>query len=94
MFVCIYMCMCMHAEGPEASNWPSEHALFDQCEAQSMNSVQSVDRPADRSADNIIQLRSRVSSQENGECERLVRRGVTYSNMVHTLTVWGYYVVM
>ena len=61
-----YMCV----DGPDASNWPSEHDLFDQCEAQSMNSVQSVDRTADRSADNIIQLRSRVSSQENGKYKR------------------------
>ena len=39
----------------------SEDDLFS-CEAQSMASVQS----ADRSADNIVQRRSRVSSQENG----------------------------
>ena len=39
----------------------SEDDLFS-CEAQSMASVHS----ADRSADNIVQRRSRVSSQENG----------------------------
>ena len=42
--------------------WVSEGDLFDQIEADSMGSVQS----SDRSIDNIIQKKSRVSSQENG----------------------------
>ena len=42
--------------------WSSEDDLFNQYEAQSMVSVQS-----EKSVENIVQRRSRVSSQENGK---------------------------
>ena len=57
------MYVCVGISDGATTNWPSEHDLFDECEAHSLGSVQS----ADRSVDNIIQLRSRVSSQDNGE---------------------------
>ncbi len=57
--------------------WSSEDDLFNQYEAQSMASVQS-----ERSLENMIQRRSRVSSQENGGSSLYVTR--CYSNGVFT----------
>ena len=60
------MCVCLHCAGDPNRNWPSENDLFDDdLEAHSMGSVQSYDR----SVENIVQRRSRVSSQENGWCQ-------------------------
>ena len=55
--------MFVDDSGNGTERWPSERDLFEQCEAHSMASVQS----AERSVDNIVQRRSRISSQENGK---------------------------
>ena len=48
-------------------NWVSEEDMFGQPEeAQSLHSVRSMDR----STENIIQRKSRVSSQENGQSRK------------------------
>lgn len=58
------VCNVLTADLLQEAPWSSisEDDLFS-CEAQSMASVHS----ADRSADSIVQRRSRVSSQENGQ---------------------------
>ncbi len=61
MLMCVLE-MLRGADGvQDAAVWSSEDDLFNQYEAQSMASVQS-----ERPLENIIQRRSRVSSQENG----------------------------
>ena len=48
----------------ESREWPSENELFEEgSEAHSTGSIHS----ADRSVENIIHRKSRVSSRENGE---------------------------
>ncbi len=62
LYICVFV-LC--TEDPNR-NWPSENDLFDdELEAHSMGSVQSYEK----SVENIIQRRSRVSSQENGWCQ-------------------------
>lgn len=59
---CVELTRVGGGDGVQDSAWSSEDDLFNQYEAQSMASVQS-----ERSLENIIQRRSRVSSQENGQ---------------------------
>ena len=57
--------------------WPSEDDLFDeQSEDRSLGSIHS----ADRSVENIIQRKSRVSSQENGRYRTSV---IMYTELGH-----------
>ena len=69
------VCLCI-ADNPNR-NWPSENDLFDDEEAHSMGSVQSYDK----SVENIVQRRSRVSSQENGESAKLESEAVVLGSV-------------
>ena len=64
----------------DVQDWISEDDLdlFNQYEAHSVASVQS----ADRSADNIVQRKSRVSSQENGKQAVLMSVCVSLCNIL------------